>query len=46
MVPGTKDDRTYYRVRVVGLGGKSAAELVARQLEAEMQVSRLWVGQD
>lgn len=46
VVPGTKDDRTYYRVRVIGLSGKSAAELVARQLEAEMQVSRLWVGQE
>lgn len=46
VVPGTKDDRTYYRVRVIGLSGENAAELVARQLEAEMQVSRLWVGQE
>lgn len=46
VVPGAKDDQTYYRVRVIGLNGKNAAELVARQLEAEMQVSRLWVGQE
>jgi cell division septation protein DedD len=46
VMPGTKDNRTYYRVRVVGLSGKKAADLVARQLEAELQVSRLWVGQE
>lgn len=45
VVPTTKNDRTYYRVRVISLSGKNAAELVARQLEAELQVSRLWVGQ-
>lgn len=46
VMPGTKDNKTFYRVRVVGLDGKSSADLVARQLEAEQQVSKLWVGQD
>jgi cell division septation protein DedD len=46
VVPGTKDNRTYYRVRVVGLSDKRVAEVVARQLEAELNVSRLWVGQE
>lgn len=46
VVPGTKDDRTYYRVRVVGLADKASADTVARKLEAELAVSRLWVGQD
>ena len=46
VAPGSKDDKTFYRVRVVGLSDKGAADLVARQLEAEMQVSRLWVGQE
>lgn len=46
VVPGSKDNRTYYRVRVVGLSSKKAADLVARQLEAELKVSRLWVGQE
>jgi cell division septation protein DedD len=46
VAPGTKDGKTYYRVRVVGLESKSSADLVARQLEAELQVPRLWVGQE
>jgi len=46
VAPGTKDNKTYYRVRVVGLSDKSGADQVARQLETEMQVSRLWVGQE
>jgi cell division septation protein DedD len=46
VAPGSKDGRTYYRVRVVGLSDKKAADLVARQLESQLQVSRLWVGQE
>jgi cell division protein FtsN len=46
VVPGTKDNKTYYRVRVVGLTGKGSANEVARKLEAELRVFRLWVGQD
>lgn len=46
VVPGAKDGKTYYRVRVVGLDSKDSADLVARQLEAEQQVTRLWVGQE
>jgi cell division septation protein DedD len=46
VVPGTKDGKTYFRVRVVDLTGKNAANEVARKLETELQVSRLWVGQD
>jgi cell division protein FtsN len=41
-----KDGKTYYRVRVVELTGKGSADRVARQLEKELQVSRLWVGQE
>jgi cell division septation protein DedD len=46
VAPGTKDGKTYYRVRVVELTGKGSADKVARQLEKELQVSRLWVGQE
>lgn len=46
VVPGSKDGKTYYRVRVVELPGKGSADRVARQLEKELQVSRLWVGQE
>lgn len=45
VVSTAKDNQTYFRVRVVGMNSKKAADLVARQLEAELQVSRLWVGQ-
>jgi cell division septation protein DedD len=42
----TKDGTTYYRVRVIGLASKSAAEEVARQLETDLQVGRLWIGKE
>ena len=35
---------TLYRVRVVGLADKSAAENVARELQADWDLPRLWVG--
>ena len=46
VAPGSKDGKTYYRVRVVELPGKGSADKVARQLEKELQVSRLWVGRE
>ncbi len=39
-------DKTYYRVRVVGLANKDSANEVARKLEADLQVSQLWVGRN
>jgi len=46
IAPTAKDGRTLYRVRVVELASSGAAEEVARQLEAQTQVSRLWVGKE
>lgn len=42
---GEREGRTFYRVRVVNLPDKATAEKVARALEAEYDLSRLWVGQ-
>jgi cell division septation protein DedD len=39
-----KDGRTYYRVRVVGLGSREAAQKAAAQLEKSHGVSKLWIG--
>ncbi|MEQ8264965.1 SPOR domain-containing protein [Pseudohaliea sp.] len=36
--------RTLYRVRVVGLASRAAAESVARDLEARFGLSKLWIG--
>jgi cell division septation protein DedD len=41
---GSRDGKTFYRVRVVELSDKAAAEGVARQLESEHGLSKLWVG--
>jgi len=41
---GARDGKTFYRVRVIGLGDKAAAERVARQLEADYGLPKLWVG--
>lgn len=38
------DGRTLYRVRVVGLANRAAAESVARDLEARFGLSKLWIG--
>jgi cell division protein FtsN len=46
IAPNDKDGRTLYRVRVVGLASKSAADEVARNLQAQLQVSQLWVGRE
>jgi cell division septation protein DedD len=39
-----KDGRTYYRVRVVGLGSREVAQKAAAQLEKSHGVSKLWIG--
>lgn len=39
-----KDGRTFYRVRVVGLPNETAAQSVARTLESDYGLSKLWVG--
>ncbi len=41
---GSKDGRTFYRVRVVNLSSREDAEKIARQLEKEYSLDRLWVG--
>jgi cell division septation protein DedD len=40
----TAGGRTLYRVRVVGLANRDAAERVATSLEREFDLPRLWVG--
>lgn len=47
VVPSSASNgKNLYRVRVVGLGDKNAAQEVARKLEAAFQVSKLWVGKE
>jgi cell division septation protein DedD len=41
---GEKDGRTFYRVRVVGLSSRDAANATARDLERKYGLDRLWVG--
>ena len=36
--------KTLYRVRVVGLSGRESAEQIARSLEQEYKLPKLWVG--
>lgn len=43
---GEREGRTFYRVRVVNLPDKATADKVARALEAEYGLPRLWVGQE
>lgn len=42
--PGEKNGRTFYRVRVVDLPSKVAAQNVAQILEREYKLSKLWIG--
>lgn len=42
--PGLKNGTTFYRVRVVDLPNKAAAEKVARTLEREYGLPKLWIG--
>lgn len=44
LVAAEVNGRNIYRVRVVGLNGRDAAERVARQLEASYGLPQLWVG--
>jgi len=46
IAPTPKDGQTLYRVRVVGLASRGSAQEVARQLEAQMRVPKLWVGKE
>ena len=46
VAPSAKDGKTFYRVRVIGLGSKESAREVASKLEAEHHLSGLWVGQE
>ncbi len=46
VMPNNKDGQTLYRVRVVGLADKISAQAVARELEAQLRVSALWVGKE
>lgn len=45
VAPSTRDGRTFYRVRVINLPDKTAAQQVAGKLEYTYGVSKLWVGQ-
>jgi cell division septation protein DedD len=40
----SKDGRTFYRVRVVDLDSQETADRIARQLESQHGLSKLWVG--
>ena len=42
---GSKDGKTVYRVRVIGLASRDSAQKVAAQLESQYGLSKLWVGQ-
>ena len=44
LVPAEVNGRAIYRVRVVGLNDRDSAERVARELEAEYSLPKLWVG--
>lgn len=41
-----RDGASFYRVRVVGLPDRAAAEQVSRQLEAQYGLPKLWVGRE
>jgi cell division septation protein DedD len=42
---GSKDGKTIYRVRVIGLANRESAQKLAGQLESQYGLSKLWVGQ-
>ena len=39
-----KDGKTFYRVRVIDLPNRDSAEKIARQLEIQYGLSKLWIG--
>ena len=43
--PGSRDGKTFYRVRVVNLASRESAEKIARKLEREYGLPKLWIGQ-
>ncbi len=46
LLPVEVDGRTLYRVRITGLSDRSRADALARELESNYGVSRLWVGKN
>jgi cell division septation protein DedD len=46
VIPGARDGRTFYRVRVVGLTDRAQAQKVASQLQAAHNLPPLWVGRE
>lgn len=46
VAPGSKDGKTFYRVRVVGLASRAEAEKVSRELQSKFGLPKLWVGMD
>ncbi len=46
IAPYVKDGQTLYRVRVVKLASKGSAEEVARKLETELRMPKLWIGKE
>lgn len=40
----SKDGKTFYRVRIIGLDSRENADKIARQLESQYGLSKLWVG--
>lgn len=44
IAPSEKDGKTFYRVRVIDLTSRESADKVARSLEKEYGLPKLWVG--
>lgn len=42
--PGSRDGKTFYRVRIIGLADRAQAERVASQLQTAYGLPKLWVG--
>ncbi len=43
---GARDGNTFYRVRVIGLNDRAAADRVASKLEQKWDLPKLWVGRE
>jgi cell division septation protein DedD len=44
IAPSVKDGKTFYRVRVIDLTSRESADKVARSLEKEYGLPKLWIG--
>ena len=44
IAPSVKDGKTFYRVRVIELTSRESADKLARSLEQEYGLPKLWVG--